>query len=179
MKEIIQISVLLLVLFFVIILGITGLVNIICVVPYVPTRKKIVKKMLEIAELKDHQNILDLGCGDGRFLIESAKKKDITATGYEIAPLPYLLAKFFTLINRKKITIKMQNFYKADVSQADTIFCYLLPETMDRLANKFQNECKKGTKIISHTFKTDKLNLVKMWPKDKENHLPAIYLYQI
>src|SRR5262245_5355047 len=39
---------------------------------YVPTPMKVVKKMLELAEVKKSDVVYSLGCGDGRFLVEAA-----------------------------------------------------------------------------------------------------------
>ena len=164
---------------FTLVLLITVILNIFYLVPFVPSKKSVIENIITLAGFKKGEKVFDLGCGDARFLIEAEKKAGIAGTGFEVAHLPLLLAYFNKLIHKSKIQIMMQNFYKADLSKADTIFCYLLPETMDRLSKKFQTECKKGTRIFSHTFHINNMKPVKVWTADKKNKQPTIYLYQI
>ena len=164
---------------FVLILLATVLINIFFIVPFVPSRKRVVNYIISLADLKQGEKVYDLGCGDGRFLIEAEKKNRISGTGFEIAPLPFILAYLNKWLNKSKIRILMKSFYKADISGADTIFCYLLPETMDKLAEKFRKECRKGTRIFSHTFSMKSMQPFKVWAADKKQKLPTVYLYQI
>lgn len=166
-------------LLFTLLLVATVLVNIFYVVPFVPSKRRVIEHILKLADLKNGDNVFDLGCGDGRFLIEAEKKAKIIGSGYEIAPLPMILALLNKWVNDSKIKLFMKSFFKADINKADVIFCYLLPETMDKLAIKFKKECRKGTRIYSHTFSINSMKPVKVWPKDKELKLPTIYLYQI
>ncbi len=166
-------------LLFTLVLTATFLVNIFYVVPYVPTRMNVVNHLIGLAELRKGQKVYDLGCGDGRFLFEAEKRAHIKGTGYEVAPLPLILAHLSRWVNDSKVEIRMQSFYKADIKDADVIFCYLLPETMDKLRKKFLSECKKGTRIFSHTFQMKDMKPVKVWEKDPSKKLPSIYLYEI
>jgi ribosomal protein L11 methylase PrmA len=166
-------------LLFTLLLVATVLVNIFYVVPFVPSKKRVIEHVLKLADLKNGDKVFDLGCGDGRFLIEAEKKAKIIGSGYEIAPLPMILAQINKWVNGSKINLYMKSFFKADIKDADVIFCYLLPETMDKLAEKFKTECRKGTKIYSHTFSMRKMEPVKVWAQDKKLKLPTIYLYQI
>ena len=40
-------------------------------VPFVPTPRKVVRRMIELADLKGTETVYDLGCGDARILIEA------------------------------------------------------------------------------------------------------------
>jgi cyclopropane fatty-acyl-phospholipid synthase-like methyltransferase len=157
----------------------TAMVNMLMMIPYIPSRKKVVERLLEVANLKKGEVIYDLGCGDGRILFEAKKKADIKAIGYEAAPIPYLLAKFKKFLTKSKVNIYMRNFFKVSLKEADVIFCYLGPDTMDRIAKKIKDECRKGTRIYSHTFQLPALKLKKNWPKDRYKSLPNIYYYEI
>lgn len=164
---------------FTLVLVSTVLINIFYIVPFVPTRKRVVDYVLDKADLKPGEKVYDLGCGDARFLIEAEKRAKIIGTGFEIAPLPVILAWLNKWVNNSKVNIRLKSFFRADIGDADVIFCYLLPDTMDKLAEKFKKECGKGTRIISHTFKIQSMTPVKVWPQDKKQKLPSIYLYQI
>lgn len=170
---------LILILIYSILFGATALVGIISRVPYVPTKKRVMNKILDEANLKKGQTFIDLGCGDGRMLIEAEKRSDIKGIGYEIAPLVYLLALAKKLINKSKVKILFKSFFKGDLKKADVIFCYLMPHDLTRLANKIKKECKKGTRVISNTFKIQGLKLEKVIEKNDEEKTPTLYFYQI
>ena len=42
--------------------------------PYVPTPQVVVDRMLDMAQLKSGETVIDLGSGDGRIMIEAARK---------------------------------------------------------------------------------------------------------
>ena len=162
----------------------TAVINILMMVPYVPSRNKVVKQLIKIANLKNGEKIYDLGCGDGRILIEAEKaahanNAKIKTVGYEAAPIPFLLALIRKHWNRSGTKIRMKNFFRQNLGDADVIFCYLGPDTAGKLANKIKDECRAGTRIYSHTFSFDGLPLKKSWPKNRAAGLPSIYYYQV
>jgi len=121
-------------------------------VPFVPTEVYVMKKMIAAAELKDGQRVFDLGCGDGRLLIEAMRKKHVKATGVEVNRLISWLARFRLWMNRKKAKIICGNFFQTPLRESDVIFCYLFPRVMQQLKEKFEAELKKGTTIVSYCF---------------------------
>jgi SAM-dependent methyltransferase len=121
-------------------------------VPYVPSKREAVKKMLKIANIRSGETVYDLGCGDGRLVITAAKEHDAKATGYEAALSIYLLAKLKNAVSRSKAIISPQNFFSVDMSDADVVFCYLFPHVMNKLKKKFEQELKPGTRVISNSF---------------------------
>src|SRR5579863_2834137 len=54
--------------------------------PYVASPAKVVDRMLELASIRPGETVYDLGCGDGRILIEAAQKYKAKAVGIEISP---------------------------------------------------------------------------------------------
>ena len=148
-------------------------------VPFVPTSGRVVKHIISLADLKKGERVYDLGCGDGRFLFAAQEKTSIEAVGFENALLPYLLANLRKCIRKAKIRINMKNFFRADLSKANVIYCYLGPEVMQRVGEKIKKECCKGTRIYSNSFSIKTLKPQKIWPRDKKNRLPKIYYYKI
>src|SRR5882724_4325113 len=51
--------------------------------PYYPTPESIVDKMLQLGELKPGEKMFDLGSGDGRIVIQAARKYKADGTGVE------------------------------------------------------------------------------------------------
>lgn len=119
--------------------------------PFVPTPKKTMDTMLRLAKLKKGEIVYDLGCGDGRLLIEAAAK-GATAIGYEFSYPTYLLAWFRTR-NMGNATARFGNFWRHSYDDADVIFCYLLTHTMKDFEEKIWPTLKKGCRVVSHCFK--------------------------
>ncbi|MEK7136990.1 MAG: hypothetical protein AAB853_01780 [Patescibacteria group bacterium] len=135
--------------------------SLLVLVPYVPTPKAVAAKMVELAGLHGDETIYDLGCGDGRILIEAKRKlPGIRAIGYELPIGIYLLGRLRVALAgfAKKsqpggrIELHMRDFFGADLRDADVLFLYLIPEVFARLEQKLQQELRPGTKIISHGF---------------------------
>lgn len=148
-------------------------------VPFVPTESRVIKQMIENAGLRDGQHVYDLGCGDGRLLIEALKKSKIKATGVEVNFFITWLAKFRLWLSGKKATILRANFFDVPLNQSDIIFCYLFPKVMKKLKVKFENELKNGATIISYCFPLKDWKPYKtiQTRKDKPNNF-LIYIYR-
>lgn len=157
----------------------TAVINLFIRVPFVPSKKRVVNEIITLAKLKKGERVYDLGCGDGRFLVEAEKIAQVKGVGFEAAPIPFLLAHFNKWINHCKFKIYARDFFKANFKDAEVIFCYLGPEVMAKLCPKFKKECSKGTRIYSHTFHMEGMEPTKTWPKNPLTKMPTIYLYQI
>lgn len=147
--------------------------------PFVPLFKRDVRRLLKLAQAGPTDIVYDLGSGDGRILITAVKEFKVgKCVGFEISLLPYIISKIkiLALGLNKKIKIIPKNLYNQDISQAKVVTCFLFPNTMKKLAPKFQKELSPGTRIVSYAFPIPELKLVK---KDKPNQkTTAIYLYQ-
>ncbi|HET6863683.1 MAG TPA: hypothetical protein VFH37_00555 [Candidatus Saccharimonadales bacterium] len=120
--------------------------------PYFPSLKPHLKAAFDLLDLKKGQLVYDLGCGDGRFLKEAARRGYRTV-GYELNPFVFAYAWLTTRRYRKLILVRWGNFWKADISEADAIFVFLLDKYMRQLDGKLKAEAKPGAKLASHTFK--------------------------
>ncbi|MDH7476562.1 MAG: rRNA adenine N-6-methyltransferase family protein [Microgenomates group bacterium] len=123
---------------------------------FVPSNKKEIKDILQIANLKKNDFFLDLGSGDGRVLITAAKYYNISGLGIEINPMLLLISNFFKKIHRlNKIKFIRQDILKANISQADVIYMFLWPDLIDKIKDKIKKQAKKNLLVISHGFKID------------------------
>lgn len=122
-------------------------------VPYVPTPRKITKKMIELADLKEGDKVCDLGSGSGEIIFQTVKKYPVIVTGIEKSKILYWISKIKSLYKGKrgKILTKNEDFLKSDLSQFDVIFCFLITRAMEKLEPNF-NRMKIGSKIISYKF---------------------------
>jgi SAM-dependent methyltransferase len=122
--------------------------------PWVPTSFKLVRKMLDLAEVGPNDTVYDLGCGDGRTLVMAAKRYGAKAVGIEIDPLRYAWCQFLITVLglRNQVKILFGDFFKHDLSDATVITCYLLQDTNRKLERKFREELNSGTRLVSNTF---------------------------
>jgi 16S rRNA A1518/A1519 N6-dimethyltransferase RsmA/KsgA/DIM1 with predicted DNA glycosylase/AP lyase activity len=119
--------------------------------PYLPTLSPQVKVALKLADLKEGQHLLELGCGDGKVLVAAAKQ-GIRVTGYELNPVLVVISWARTLRYRKLVKVVWGNFWQVDLPKADAIFVFLLPKYMDRLDTKIVQQSSKPVKLISFAF---------------------------
>lgn len=122
-------------------------------VAFVPTPKVITDAMIDLADIKQGETVIDLGAGDGRVLARTMERfPGIHAIGYEGAFGVWLLAIFRGFFSRFKPTMRCQNFLHQDLSEADVVFTYLSIAMMQKLKPKFEKELKKGARVVSHAF---------------------------
>lgn len=143
--------------------------------PWIPTPYKKVHRMLELAKVKPGELVYDLGSGDGRVIIEAAQSFGAKATGIEIDPIRYLWTKIkISLLKlQSRVNVILGNFYYQDLRKADVITVYLLQDTNIRLMEKFQQELRRGTRIVSNTFYFPGWDIINQDKKEK------IYVYKI
>ena len=122
--------------------------------PWLPTKRKKIRRMLEVAAVQPGELVYDLGCGDGRVLIMATRNFGARSVGIEIDLMRFLWCQFLITILglRKKVRIIYGDFFKQDLSEADVIFCYLLQSTNNRLEAKLLREVDPATRIVSNTF---------------------------
>ncbi len=133
--------------------------------------------MVKVAEINDGQIIYDLGSGDGRLLQEAARKRKALCIGYELFPLILIWSKLKTPFIKKRGRVKLifGDFWTKNLNCANVIFCFLMPQFMNQLGNKFQKEAKTGAKLISYAFEIKNLK-----PKFvlKEKGIAPIFVYE-
>ena len=151
----------------------SNIVSVIFGSPYVIADKKLISRALKLAGLKKGEFFYDLGCGNGEVLIEAAKI-GAQATGFEIAPFFYWWARLRTA-RYSNIKINYQNIFKADLTKADVIYCYLWPKMLEKLAPKFKGELKTGSRLISVGFPIENLDQEEQFRINRHK----IYIYPI
>ena len=139
---------------FTVALGFTLLCHLFFVgVPYVPTPRVVAEGMVMLAGLSAHERVYDLGAGDGAILRAATRMHPgIRATGLEILPTVWCIGKLRMLFSRSTFELRLGSMFRWPVTDADVVFLYLFPQTMERLATKFDAELRPGARVISHGF---------------------------
>lgn len=124
-------------------------------VPFVPTPKRIIRKMIDMADIQPNEKICDLGSGTGRIIILVAQKnRQNLVIGVEKSLTLRIISNFFLFWHpflKKNIQIIKKDFFNMDFHEFDVIFCFSTPEALRILAPKFQL-LKPGSRIISYMF---------------------------
>ena len=122
--------------------------------PYVPSPQSVVADMLRYADVGAQDFLIDLGSGDGRIVLTAAKVFGARGFGVEIKD--DLVKKANEAAQQEGVADRVkflkQDLFKTDVSQATVITMYLLPDTVNLLKDKFLNELRPGTRIVSHDY---------------------------
>ena len=140
--------------------------------PWVPSPNDTVRKMLLLSKVKPGEEVYDLGSGDGRIVIISAKEFGARSTGIEIDIFRAFYSKLLIRLMglRGKARVIWPSFYGVDLSRADVVTVYLLPQTNDKLMPKLERELKPTCRVVSHAFKFS-------WPLLDSDEVARIYVY--
>ena len=123
---------------------------------WVPTPQSLVERMLQMANTKPTDYVVDLGSGDGRTVITAAKKFGARALGVEFNPDMVALAK--RAAEKEGVADKAQfiqgDIFQTDFSKANVLTLYLLPSLNVKLRPTILN-MRPGTRVVSHAFTMD------------------------
>ena len=110
--------------------------------------------MLNLADVKPGDVLIDLGSGDGRIVIAAAKKYGIHATGIEI--VPELVRESEKSAQELGLADKVRfingDLFGLDLRQASIVTMFLTPGVNLRLRPKLLRELKPGARVVSRTF---------------------------
>jgi len=147
--------------------------------PFVPTPIKAVKEILKKAEIKKGDVLYDIGAGDGRFLHYAEKLYGAKATGFEIDPFVFLLAKLRKIFFGWKGKILRGNFTNYSLKNADVVICYMMPKSLKKYQKKFDTELRKGCKVISYSFHVGNWKPYKIIPLNQKTKTKKIFIYKV
>jgi len=122
-------------------------------VVYVGTPYDLVSRMLQMARVQKGDLVYDLGCGDGRILILAAQKYGTRGVGYDIDPERVEASLENVARNHVENLVKIiqADIFTLDLSKADVIPIYLLPEMNRKLLPQFE-KMKPGARIVCHQY---------------------------
>src|SRR5438046_558049 len=97
--------------------------------PFVPTPMPVIRDLIEICKISDTDIVVDLGSGDGRMLVESARRGAL-AKGWEINPFLVLWTKLYASCFGvgKKVKVYAKSYTTANLCDATVVFLYNLPK---------------------------------------------------
>ncbi len=121
---------------------------------WVPACYAVVREMLQLAEVKPDDLVIDLGSGDGRIPLLASQEFGARATGVEINFFLVWLSKLKGLMSgTKRVRFIWQDIWRADVSDADVITLFLYDWSTLRLGDHLLSHTKPDVRVVSHLWR--------------------------
>jgi SAM-dependent methyltransferase len=123
-------------------------------IPFVVSPDAVVERMLYLAQPKAGERLVDLGSGDGRIVIEAAKRFGARGLGVDVDPNLVNLARE----NAKRAGVEalasfeVKDLFETDLHGVSVVTMYLLPEVNQKLAPRLLAQLKPGARIVSHDY---------------------------
>ena len=121
-------------------------------VRYEPSPPQVVSAMLELAQVSEKDVVYDLGCGDGRIVIEAAKRYGARGVCVDIDPrrIAEARANAAEAGVAHKIRFREQDLMRTDLSDATVVTLFLSYDLNLALQPKLERELPAGTPVVSH-----------------------------
>lgn len=122
--------------------------------PFVPTPDVVVSRMLELAGAGRDDLVVDLGSGDGRLVIEAARRHGARGLGVErearLVDLARAAAEKAGVSDR--VSFRQGDIFETDLRGATVVTLYLLPRLLALLLPKLREELAPGARVVSHDY---------------------------
>lgn len=124
-------------------------------VGYVPSPMVVVRRMLELAQVGAGDRVYDLGCGDGRIVIDAAQR-GAQAVGVEMNPRQVKAARSQVRAAgwERQVKIRQGDIFDVDLQPASVVTLYLLNRVNKALLPALAR-LRDGSRIVSHQFVLD------------------------
>jgi len=149
-------------------------------VVYVGTPYDIVSRMLRMAQVKKDDLVVDLGCGDARMLVLAAQKYGSRGIGYDIDPDMVRASRKNAKENKVDSLVKIiqADIFTVDISKADVLPLYLLPDMNLKLLPQFET-LKPGSRLVFHNYDLEGIvpDRIEEVVSNEDNSNHTLFLY--
>ena len=112
-------------------------------------------EMLDVKSMSSGSVLYDLGCGDGRVLMEACKINiGVRAVGVEYDVNLCERARGNINMNgySSRVTVLHANVMNADIADASAVFVYLVPEGIRAIEEILLSALDRNVKIVTYVF---------------------------
>jgi 16S rRNA G966 N2-methylase RsmD len=119
---------------------------------YEPTPMDVVQAMLELAEVGREDLVADLGCGDGRIVIEAVRRYGARGLCVDLDPERIAEARQNASAAgvADRIRFLNQDLFATDLREVSAVMLFLSPQFNLRLRPKLARELAPGARVVSH-----------------------------
>jgi SAM-dependent methyltransferase len=120
-------------------------------VRYEPSAPEVVAAMLDLAQVTNKDVVMDIGCGDGRIVIEAVKHYGARAVCVDIDPLRIADAREHARSEgvAERIQFRTEDLFGVDLGDATVVMLFLSADFNRMLRPRLQ-ALPPGTRIVSH-----------------------------
>jgi len=123
--------------------------------PFNPTNSDCVAVALDMLQIRDGDVIFDMGCGDGRFLVQGCLQfPGVRGVGIEYDSL--LCERAIGQVSASglsgRVDILHQNVVDCDISSATAIFVYLVPTGIAAIRGALEEAIARGVRVVTYVF---------------------------
>lgn len=120
---------------------------------FLPSNRKQIKTMIELARIQQGTRVVDLGSGDGAIILEAARCGAV-AIGVEFNPFLVRYSRWRAKRGKisNRVTIIEGDIMDYPLGDADVVFLYMLPTFLASISEKLRLELPQGARIVSNTF---------------------------
>ncbi|HXV79292.1 MAG TPA: class I SAM-dependent methyltransferase [Candidatus Binatia bacterium] len=125
-------------------------------IPFVPSPMFVVERMLRLAEIKQGDILYDLGSGDGRIVIEAAKRFGVRGVGVDSNSFLVEEAKRKAAEERVGHLVEFHaaDGLTVDISEATVVTLYMFKWFNNQMRPKLQS-LKPGSRVVAHDYDID------------------------
>ncbi len=122
--------------------------------PFVTTPPDAIARMLELAAPQPDETLADLGSGDGRIVIEAARRYGIQAVGFEMDESLVRISR----MNAKKAGVlqhtrfEVEDIFDVDLSGVQVVTMFLRDSINLRLRPKLCKELPAGARVVTYRY---------------------------
>jgi len=140
-------------------------------VRYEPSPPAVVSAMLELAGVGPADVVYDLGCGDGRIVIEAARRYGARAVCIDIDPqrIAEARANAAEAGVAERIVFRQEDLLQTELARATVVTLFLSLDMNLRLRPRLQRELTPGTRIVSHWHRMGD------WVPERTRYVPDAY----
>lgn len=124
-------------------------------VPVMRTPRTHLEDIVHQADLVPGQVVVDAGCGDGRTLVALCASEGVRGRGYELNGPVWLAGAMRVLFRRGvagRVRVYWRDFFRCELEDVDVVYCYLMPASMVRVAEKCAEEMRAGSVLLSYLW---------------------------
>ena len=121
-------------------------------VRYEPTPTDVVEIMLELAQVRGDDVVADLGCGDGRLVLEAARRHGARGLCVDIDPKRIAEARRNAAAAgvAERVTFLNQDLFGTELRGVSVVMLFLSPRFNLQLRPKLERELASGARVVSH-----------------------------